>query len=423
MLELEENGSKSTRTPFVAENENSFDEEFLKACDSGPFTIVIYRLRDLKCVFVNTTWSNLTGVKKEECIGKPIYRCRVWKFLDKEQATLLQEKCQREEAFELQLSYRNTWGTWCQAYTMSRVVLFRGERCRMFLAMDIAKPEESAEEKDKLRKSLGLVNEIYSRSVYLNQLLEGTLTEEHVQKQLNEYGINTQESYCCYVVQLVKRDSKQGLDKESSQSVLAWLVEKVDGWLWKYREFVVLLVPVGEGDQTLGSRELQQDFILNLLKAVEKEFPLLNGKAGISGVSGRSFSLKTLFDKAYRALLMHALEQEKDYIHYEELGLYEIAFQLMEDKNTLELVERTIGKIDKYDRSREGNLLETLERILEDESLKMVAKRLFIHHNTVIWRKQRIEKLLGLTLDKFENRALLSLYLKIWRLKATGVHS
>lgn len=50
-------------------------------------------------------------------------------------------------------------------------------------------------------------------------------------------------------------------------------------------------------------------------------------------------------------------------------------------------------------------------------SLKTVGEKLFIHHNTVIWRKGRIEVLLGMSLDKIETRVLLLLYFKIWNLQ------
>ncbi len=537
MLELEENGMASACATKATDYDDSFDENFLKACDSGPFTIAIYRLKDLKYVFVNKTWSDVTGIRREGSIGKPVYQCRSINMLDSCQQALLREKCRNEETFNLQFAYLDKGGKLCRAHTVSSIIRFRGERCRLLVTTEVAGPfggEDSGGEQcrllqafassladfsmildesgrvvrvfpsgklenvfdgivqgesfaeslpgflggsigkllslslaengtassevkiaDKgkemvvkmtavplqqpirgrrtvalhiqdmtlqgtLQETLRITNDIYNRSVYLNQLLTSPLPEEQINRQLNEYGIDTEQEYCCYIVRIEKNSADSAIIKPASnQSILAWFVEQVEGWVWKYREDIVLLVPVK--GQDLCDKDAQAAFARRLAQEVEGAFPFISVKMGISGLSGSRFQFRALFDKAYRALKLFSIYKEADHLHYADLGLYEVAFQLLNDKNTLELVEKTIGKIHKYDQSRDGSLLQTLERILEDESLKMVAKRLFIHHNTVIWRKQRIEKLLGLTLDKFENRALLSLHLKIWKLTLAGV--
>jgi len=57
----------------------------------------------------------------------------------------------------------------------------------------------------------------------------------------------------------------------------------------------------------------------------------------------------------------------------------------------------------------------TLETILHTGNLTMVAKQLYVHRQTVLFRKQRIEAVLGLSLDSFETRLTLGMALKFWQ--------
>lgn len=61
-------------------------------------------------------------------------------------------------------------------------------------------------------------------------------------------------------------------------------------------------------------------------------------------------------------------------------------------------------------------MVATLERIVEEESLQAAAEKLAISDAAASRRKERIEELLGLSLDCCETREMMSLYLKIWRL-------
>ena len=56
--------------------------------------------------------------------------------------------------------------------------------------------------------------------------------------------------------------------------------------------------------------------------------------------------------------------------------------------------------------------MNTLEVILHTDNLTTVAKRLYVHRQTVLFRKNRIETVLGVSLDNFETRLALGMALK-----------
>ena len=62
---------------------------------------------------------------------------------------------------------------------------------------------------------------------------------------------------------------------------------------------------------------------------------------------------------------------------------------------------------------KQSDLVRTLEKIIHSDSLKQVAEEMYLHPKTVIQRKQRIEKILGVSLDIFEVKLKLGVALKL----------
>ena len=58
----------------------------------------------------------------------------------------------------------------------------------------------------------------------------------------------------------------------------------------------------------------------------------------------------------------------------------------------------------------------TLEEILTAPNLKEAAERSFVHHKTMLARKNKIESILEVSIDDVETRLTLSTAMKILRL-------
>ena len=79
-------------------------------------------------------------------------------------------------------------------------------------------------------------------------------------------------------------------------------------------------------------------------------------------------------------------------------------------------VERSLGKLIRQDTAKGTQLVSTLEEILSASNLKEAAERSFVHHKTILARKNRIETILGVSIDDVETRLTLSTAMKILRL-------
>jgi PAS domain S-box-containing protein len=288
------------------------------------------------------------------------------------------------------------------------------------ITQDVTEQWHTEERLKKMEKDLIFTNQLYSRSTYLNKLIINDYPLEAVIAALDEFGIETQAHHCCFVIKLSEKHNSGIPDYAvnpgiaGTEAILIWLAENELGWIWKCNDDIVLLLPVIETN--LGNKQSQLEFANQLISQITKLFPHMFAKVGISGISSIPLNLQDSYEKAYRAAVIATSMGYAAAVHSDDLGLYEVAFQLLHDQRICNLVENTIGKIAEYDQARGSSLLVTLEYLLEDMSLKMVGQKLFIHHNTAIWRKRRIETLLDMSLDKIETKVLLILYFKIWNL-------
>lgn len=79
-------------------------------------------------------------------------------------------------------------------------------------------------------------------------------------------------------------------------------------------------------------------------------------------------------------------------------------------------MEDNIGKIIEYDQEKGTDLLNTLEEFLQNSSLRETAEKMFLHPKSIVFRKQRIEKILGISIESFEMRITLAVAIKLYKL-------
>lgn len=291
------------------------------------------------------------------------------------------------------------------------------------ITQDITEQKQAEERIYRVEKELAFTNELYSRSTYLNRLLFNDYPVEQVSKALSEFGIEIQVAHCCFVIKMVENLTYNTEMQDDSilppivrkQAILIWLAEREWGLVWRCHDNIVILASMA--DHIIGNKHSQIQLAKDILAGIEKQFPHFYIKIGISGISRIPINFCEIYQKAQRAAVVAEYVEHSSTIHCDDIGLYEVAFQLLKDQNTCAMVQNTIGRLAEYDEARGSNLLVTLECILENVSLKTVAQKLFVHHNTVIWRKNKIEIFLEMPLDNMEVKMLLLLYIKIWNLK------
>ncbi|MCY1658021.1 helix-turn-helix domain-containing protein [Dietzia sp. SL131] len=120
------------------------------------------------------------------------------------------------------------------------------------------------------------------------------------------------------------------------------------------------------------------------------------GLAGLAVVAGAG-GLGDHVERAGRAArLLIALDRAGDGAATDELGLYGLLFSEVDRETVTQLIERNLGPVRDFDRTRGTALLETLEAWFgADGSPSATAERLFVHVNTVYQRLDRLDQVLG----------------------------
>ena len=105
-------------------------------------------------------------------------------------------------------------------------------------------------------------------------------------------------------------------------------------------------------------------------------------------------------------------------LFYNRLGLYRLLAPVMNSPESEELCIQYIQPLEDYDRKYHGELLPTLQELLQNGwNLKESAAGLYIHYNSIKYRYSKICKVLNLDLADHNNRSLVEIAMKLYLLK------
>ena len=129
--------------------------------------------------------------------------------------------------------------------------------------------------------------------------------------------------------------------------------------------------------------------------------------------------LHSAFQQAAEALEIGPRLRPGQTVHYYlDVGLIHVLSR-QKDRRYVDLyLQHSLGKLVEYDQQKNGHLLETLGAIVRENSLRAAADSLYVHSKTLLFRKQKIEEILGESLDNPAIRLNMLLALQL-----NGVHS
>ncbi|MTI94649.1 MAG: hypothetical protein FH749_04050 [Firmicutes bacterium] len=105
-------------------------------------------------------------------------------------------------------------------------------------------------------------------------------------------------------------------------------------------------------------------------------------------------------------------------VHYNQLGVYRLLEEMRGKPELQAYIQDNLQVLLDYDKENNTELVKTLQRYYEfGGNLKQVARELFVHYNTVVYRVERIEKLLNVSLSNPRQR--LSLEVAVRALEMT----
>lgn len=176
---------------------------------------------------------------------------------------------------------------------------------------------------------------------------------------------------------------------------------KVD-YLW-YRDFFLAVVPHSEVRQLTG--EIKETYHSNNRQS---QIPV-----GVSRVVTSPDHCPTAFMECVQALnLGQDIFTSAKIFYYAEIHFYNLLLSMDAGIGMKEFSDPLIEKLTEYDQENEASLLKTFYYyLLYNRSLQQTAKELYVHRNTVSFRINKVEQVLGVDLNDEElcQRLLLSM--------------
>lgn len=103
-----------------------------------------------------------------------------------------------------------------------------------------------------------------------------------------------------------------------------------------------------------------------------------------------------------------------DVVTYDRLGVYALLYLIPDGEEREQFLRRYALPLRQADRKGGGRLTETLEMFFRcNGNIKLTSEKLYAHYNTVVYRLDKIQTLLGVSLDDPEDRLQLQLSLKL----------
>jgi purine catabolism regulator len=152
---------------------------------------------------------------------------------------------------------------------------------------------------------------------------------------------------------------------------------------------------------------------------VIEELRTLGGAAcasiGIGRPCNDPLKLHISYEEARQALIIGAKVWGQGTItHFEDLGVYRILHHHPDKAELDAFADEMLGKLIEYDRKRNTDLVETLDVLMDcNLNISVAARRLYLHYNSLRYRLQKMEELIGPFADDAQQRFNLQFALRI----------
>lgn len=261
---------------------------------------------------------------------------------------------------------------------------------------EIVDGPDSAE--DKLRQMAGLDMSSYlsfierstDRHIFASSLVAGDIADDEVYKFAGKLRIKD-EPRTVYVMEL-SQAMPGTTDLESLAAVFA---DKKSDFFFKTDDrHLVVIKTVDEDDM--------MDFALSAIDTIESEL-MVAARVGFSDVKELLTDLKAGLCEAMLTLkVMNLFSEKTNVAAYSKLGIarliYELPMSLCES-----FLKEVFGDKIPMDEMDEAELT-TINAFYENNlNISETARQLFLHRNTLVYRLERIEKLIGMDIRRFDD--------------------
>jgi len=271
-------------------------------------------------------------------------------------------------------------------------------------------------------RMLKFTYELQRKSDFINDILSGMIIDN--EKTLiiaKEIEINFDNPLYCCLIHLqesnVKNQNGQNskLSKSQMNQILYLISTHTKYIVWDNQDKIGVLCQDGNSQDSWEKSMKAASELKEIINRAKLNFNII---IGISDIHCGANSIKNSYQEASNTLISAQcqVQDQGGIYHHKDAGLFQILSLIYGKDYSLEFVKKMVGPLIEHDLEKGSDLLITLEEILQNNNLKDAANKLFIHYKTLFFRKQRLEKILGVSLDNVDVRLALATAIKLHKL-------
>ncbi|MBP1966617.1 PucR family transcriptional regulator [Paenibacillus aceris] len=159
----------------------------------------------------------------------------------------------------------------------------------------------------------------------------------------------------------------------------------------------------------------QKDLYVKLLSELHKCLKQTSIRLGISSMKDISDMHEGYKETVTALELWDFIQPGETLCYYEQLGMYPIVHVLSDQESIKKQLFQYIQPLYTYDKENNAKLVETLITYLQfGGNIKETAKASFCHYNSIVYRLERVQSLLGIDLKDPDVRFQLQMAVKVF---------
>lgn len=272
------------------------------------------------------------------------------------------------------------------------------------------------------------------KNEFLNSVLNGKFeSRESIIARGEFYNIKLEDSYLLFLLSIDSFDEVFSVELEKAEikahNIItdifnivfnAFFSKTENSVIWSMNKKIYVLYPIKKEDikDTNKIKKMSRKIAEDMKNKVDKHIQEFSITIGVGRFYEDILDISKSLKEASEALRIGKLIWGDNHIyHYNDIETYSMLIKSGSRKELEKYVKQKLGKLITYDHKNNTELVNTLENILNNNGvLKDVAADMFLHPKTVSYRRDRIESLLDVSLNKVDEKFELYMALKIKKL-------
>ncbi|MDP3446236.1 MAG: PucR family transcriptional regulator ligand-binding domain-containing protein [Ignavibacteria bacterium] len=266
---------------------------------------------------------------------------------------------------------------------------------------------------------------------FLNDVVQGVFrSKESLIERGNFFNVDLSNSYLLFLIEIDKPDRIFSAEFEKrkvyAHNILTDLFNVVfnsffskeyKSIIWNRDKFIFVLYPFKK--ENIDNHRSITNLSINIANNIKSKVDLHVKEFSITIGVGKFYpdvlDINKSLNEAKEALRIGKIVWGINKVyHYDDVETYNILMRSGSKEELEMFVEQKIGKLIDYDKKRNAELVATLIELLDSNgNINIASKKMFLHPKTVSYRRDRIEKILDISLNNTEEKFSIYMALKI----------